>query len=64
MSILVWFIAKIRSLPPDKVAEIIDFVDFVSQQHQQQSLTHSITQLSETAFEKIWDNPEDDNADN
>ncbi|NER08090.1 MAG: toxin-antitoxin system, antitoxin component, Xre family protein [Okeania sp. SIO3C4] len=61
---MVWFIAKIRSLPPDKVAEIIDFVDFFSQQQQQQNLTHSTTKLSETAFEKIWDNPEDDNANN
>ncbi|NER08866.1 MAG: toxin-antitoxin system, antitoxin component, Xre family protein, partial [Okeania sp. SIO3C4] len=52
------------SLPPDKVAEIIDFVDFFSQQQQQQSLVYSTTKLSETAFEKIWDNPEDDNADN
>ena len=61
---MVWFIPKIRSLPPDKVSEIIDFVDFLSQQQQQQSLTHSITQLSETAFEKIWDNPEDADTDN
>ncbi|NET43302.1 MAG: DUF2281 domain-containing protein [Okeania sp. SIO2B3] len=64
MFLLVWFIPKIRSLPPDKVTEIIDFVYFLSQKHQQQSLTHSITQLSETAVEKIWDNAEDDNADN
>ncbi|NEO53774.1 MAG: DUF2281 domain-containing protein [Okeania sp. SIO3B5] len=56
-------IAKIRSLPPDKVSEIIDFVDFLSQQQQQQSLTKSIAQLSETAFEKIWDNPEDSDYD-
>ena len=47
-------------MPPDKVSEIIDFVDFLSQRQQQQSLTNSITQLSEAAFEKIWDRPEDD----
>ncbi|MGD1699011.1 DUF2281 domain-containing protein [Dapis sp. BLCC M229] len=56
-------ITKIRSLPPDKVSEIIDFVDFLSQRQQQQSLTNSITQLSEAAFDKIWDNPEDDDYD-
>ncbi|NEO52388.1 MAG: DUF2281 domain-containing protein [Okeania sp. SIO3B5] len=56
-------IVKIRSLPPDKVSEIIDFVDFLSQQQQEQSLTNSTTKLSETAFEKIWDNPEDDDYD-
>ncbi|GGA23271.1 toxin-antitoxin system, antitoxin component, Xre family protein [Okeania sp. KiyG1] len=50
-------IAKIRSLPQDKVAEIIDFVDFLSQLEQQQSLVYSTTKLSETAFETIWDNP-------
>ncbi|WP_375341952.1 DUF2281 domain-containing protein [Okeania sp. SIO3B5] len=32
---MVWFIAKIRSLPPDKVGEIIDFVDFLYQRQQQ-----------------------------
>ncbi|NEO52392.1 MAG: DUF2281 domain-containing protein [Okeania sp. SIO3B5] len=42
-------IAKIRSLPPDKVSEIIDFVDFLSQRQQEQSLTNSTTKLSETA---------------
>ncbi|MEB3340702.1 DUF1802 family protein [Okeania sp.] len=46
-------IAKIWSLPPDKVSEIIDFVDFLSQRQQQQSLTNSITLLSEATFEKI-----------
>ncbi|MDY7004820.1 MAG: DUF2281 domain-containing protein [Cyanobacteriota bacterium] len=56
-------IAKIRSLPPDKVAEIIDFMDFLSQRQQEQSLTNSTTKLSETAFEKIWDNPQDDDYD-
>jgi len=56
-------IAKIRSLPADKVSEIIDFVDFLSQRQQQQSLTNSITKLSEAAFEKVWDNPEDDDYD-
>ncbi|MGB3508685.1 MAG: DUF2281 domain-containing protein [Microcoleaceae cyanobacterium] len=56
-------IAKIRSLPPDKVSEIIDFVDFLSQRQRQQSLVYSTTKLSETAFDKIWDNPEDSDYD-
>ncbi|NER08114.1 MAG: DUF2281 domain-containing protein [Okeania sp. SIO3C4] len=56
-------IAKIRSLPSDKISEIIDFVDFLSQRQQQQSLVYSTTKLSEIAFEKIWDNPEDDDYD-
>ncbi|WP_287527863.1 hypothetical protein [Okeania sp. SIO2C2] len=35
----------------------------MSQRQQQQNFTNSITQLSEAAFQKIWDNPEDDDYD-
>ncbi len=50
---------KIKSLPPDKLAEVEDFVDFLRQRNDGRGLAHAVTQLSEDAFRKIWDNPDD-----
>jgi len=52
-------LAKIRRLPPEKVAEVQDFVDFLCQREQEQALSQATTKLSETTFAKIWDNPDD-----
>jgi hypothetical protein len=52
-------LAKIRSLPPDKVAEVQDFVDFLSQRAFDCQLTRATTRLSEPALAKVWDNPDD-----
>lgn len=50
---------KIRALPPEKVAQVEDFVDFLRQRQNERMLASSTTQLSETAFAKVWDNPDD-----
>ena len=52
-------IKKIQSLPPHKITEVEDFVDFLSQREQDQSLVYAATKLSEKSFKNIWDNPED-----
>lgn len=52
-------IEKIRSLPPEKVIEVLDFVDFLCQRDEESSLVKSASKLSENAFGKVWDNPED-----
>ena len=36
-----------------------DFIDFLLTRSEDTLLTNSATQLSEAAFAKIWDNPED-----
>jgi hypothetical protein len=51
-------VEKIHSLPPEKVAEVEDFVDFLAQRDERQ-LTRAAAQLSEKAFRKVWDNPRD-----
>jgi hypothetical protein len=51
-------IRKIRSLPPEKVAEVEDFVEFLSQREDRQ-LTQAAAKLAEKAFRKVWDNPAD-----
>jgi hypothetical protein len=50
---------KIKRLPPDKLAEVEDFVDFLRQRDDDRRLAHAATKLSEDAFRKVWDNPDD-----
>ena len=50
---------KIQILPPEKIAEVEDFVDFLRQRSERQRLTRTATKLSETSFQKTWDNPDD-----
>lgn len=50
---------KIKRLPPDKAAEVEDFVDFLSQRESGRELVRAATRLSEDAFQKVWDNEDD-----
>ena len=52
-------IEKLKSLPPQRRAEVEDFVDFLRSRDEEQRLTHAAAQLSEPAFKAVWDNPED-----
>ncbi len=52
-------LAKLRSLPPERAAEVEDFVDFLRQRDEEQQLTRAASELSEDAFAKIWDHPDD-----
>lgn len=52
-------IDKIRILPPDKIVEVEDFVDFLRQRNEERHLTQAAMKLSEAAFQKVWDNPDD-----
>lgn len=56
-------IEKIRQLPPDKLAQVEDFIDFIRMRIHDRTLTNAITKLSESSFEKVWDNPDDDEYD-
>ncbi len=52
-------IEKIRSLPPEKVVEVEDFVDFLYQREADHRLVHAAAKLSEDAFSKVWNNSDD-----
>ncbi len=52
-------IEKIRDLPPEKVDEVEDFVDFLRQRDRDRRLVRAASKLSENAFQKVWDNPDD-----
>ena len=54
-------IEKIRKLSLIRIVEIEDFIDFLSQREERSdaNLTLAASKLSEAAFSKVWDNPED-----
>ena len=52
-------IEKIQSLPPERVEEVEDFVDFLKTRDQDRALVHAAALLSEDAFNKVWDNSDD-----
>jgi hypothetical protein len=52
-------IEKIKSLPDERIAEIEDFVDFICMREEARALRHSFAAVSEPAFAKAWDRPQD-----
>ena len=52
-------IEKIRQLPPQRMAEVEDFVDFLRTREDEQRLTHAALKASEASFAQVWDNDED-----
>jgi hypothetical protein len=51
-------IRNIRSLPPEKMVEVEDFVEFLAQRNDRQ-LTQAAAKLAEKAFRRVWDNAAD-----
>lgn len=52
-------IRKIQKLPPEKVAVVDDFVEFLRYRDEEDTLVRTAGKLSETSFHNVWDNPED-----
>ena len=52
-------ISKIRVLPPERLMEVEDFIDFLRQSGEDKRLRLTAAKLSEDAFAKVWDNPDD-----
>ena len=52
-------LSKIRTLPPEKLMEVEDFIDFLRQSGADTRLRRAAAKLSEDAFREVWDNPED-----
>ena len=60
-------IQKIQSLPPERVVEVDDFVEFLrlrvqqdQAQAQDRTLARMTAQASEASFARVWDNAEDE----
>jgi hypothetical protein len=52
-------IDKIRQLPPQRLAEVEDFVDFLCSREEGQRLTQAATRMAEASFSAVWNNDED-----
>jgi len=52
-------IDKIKQLPPQRMAEVEDFVDFLRAREDEQRLTLGAAKASEPSFAAVWDNDED-----
>ena len=52
-------IAKIATLPPTRLAEVEDFVDFLRAREDDKQLTQQAMQASSPAFARVWDNEAD-----
>lgn len=52
-------IEKIMALPPERLDEVEDFVDFIASRASDRSLLRAASAASAPAFAKIWNNPED-----
>jgi hypothetical protein len=51
---------KIQTLPPDRRAEVEDFVDFIRLREQERALVRSAASVSAPAFAVVWSNHDDD----
>jgi len=51
---------RIQALPPERIAEVEDFVAFIAGREQERALTRAAAAASAPAFAAVWDNPDDD----
>lgn len=51
-------IEKINQLPPEKIAEVVDSVDFLAHRDDRE-LVQAALKTSEPAFAEIWNNADD-----
>ncbi len=51
---------RIQALPPDRIAEVEDFVDFLCLRERDRALVRAAAAASEPSLAAIWDNPDDD----
>ena len=52
-------IDKLETLPPERIAEVEDFIDFIKQRDQDRQLTRTAAKAAEPSLQKVWDNPDD-----
>ena len=52
-------VKKLQKLPPAKVAEVEDFIDFLSSRDDDRALVQAGKAITEPRLKAIWDNPDD-----
>ena len=53
-------IEKIKQLPPQRLAEVEDFVDFLRTREDEQRLVRAAAKASEASFAAVWNNDDDE----
>ena len=51
---------NISALPSDRLAEIEDFVDFISARERERALSRAALRASAPVLAAVWDDPEND----
>ena len=51
---------KIRTLSPEQMSEVDDFVEFLRLRAEERGLARAAAAVSTPAFDAVWTNPEDD----
>lgn len=54
-----FLIEKLKRLPPERRAEVEDFIDFLQNREGDRRLTSAAAHASEPAFKAVWDNDQD-----
>ncbi len=52
-------ISKLETLPPERINEVDDFIEFLKQRDRNRQLTLAATRTAEQSFARVWDNPDD-----
>lgn len=52
-------IDKLDALPPEEIAEVEDFVDFLRERTRDGTLSHAAAKVAERSFAEVWENPDD-----
>lgn len=52
-------IEKLKALPPERRAEVEDFIDFLQNREGDRRLVGAAAKASEPAFKAVWDNDQD-----
>ncbi|MBW4533813.1 MAG: hypothetical protein KME09_07730 [Pleurocapsa minor HA4230-MV1] len=52
-------VEKVRSLSIEQVEQVEQFIDLLNEQKLDSQLTLVSTKMSESVFNKVWNNPED-----
>jgi hypothetical protein len=52
-------VQKLEALAPNRIDEVEDFIDFLSQRDTDQQLTQAVMAASESTLSEIWNNDDD-----
>ena len=52
-------IEKLQKLPPRRLAEVEDFVDFLHMREGEQRVANEAARMAEGSFAAVWNNDED-----